>query len=198
MQQNKFSRYIVGGVVLLILLVWIITTYNSLVKKQEQVKLKWSDIQNTYQRRLDLIPNLVNVVKGVSDFEQSTLEQITAARSRAVAGLSNTELTAENYKNQQRQQDELAGAANRLIIAIEKYPALKGTAAYAGLQTQLEGTERRIQVARNDFNAAVNTYNQKVRSFPSGLIASLFGFKKKEGFTAGAGTDKAVEINFNK
>ncbi|HNU14385.1 MAG TPA: LemA family protein [Chitinophagaceae bacterium] len=181
---------------LLVLLTWIITSYNSLVKKQEKVKLQWSEVQNTYQRRLDLIPNLVNVVKGVSDFEQTTLEKITEARSRAITGLSNNELTAENYQQQSRLQDTLAAAANRLIIQIERYPALKGTAAYAGLQTQLEGTERRIRVARNDFNETVADYNKKVRGFPSNLVAGIFGFKRKEGFEAVSGTEKAIEIKF--
>ena len=197
MQQKKFSGYIVGGAILLVLLTWIITSYNSFVKKQEKVKLQWSEVQNTYQRRLDLIPNLVNVVKGVSDFEQTTLEKITEARSRAISGLSNDELTAENYQQQKRLQDTLAAAANRLIIQIERYPALKGTAAYAGLQTQLEGTERRIKVARNDFNEAVADYNKKVRGFPSNLVAGIFGFNRKEGYEAVSGTEKAVEINFN-
>lgn len=196
MQQKKFSGYIVGGAILLVLLTWIITSYNSFVKKQEKVKLQWSEVQNTYQRRLDLIPNLVNVVKGVSDFEQTTLEKITEARSRAITGLSNNELTAENYRQQKGLQDTLAAAANRLIIQIERYPALKGTAAYAGLQTQLEGTERRIRVARNDFNEAVADYNKKVRGFPSNLVAGIFGFKRKEGFEAASGTEKAVEIKF--
>lgn len=196
MQQKKFSGYIVGGAILLVLLTWIITSYNSFVKKQEKVKLQWSEVQNTYQRRLDLIPNLVNVVKGVSDFEQTTLEKITEARSRAITGLSNDELTAENYRQQKGLQDTLAAAANRLIIQIERYPALKGTAAYAGLQTQLEGTERRIRVARNDFNEAVADYNKKVRGFPSNLVAGIFGFKRKEGFEAASGTEKAVEIKF--
>ena len=196
MQQKKFSGYIVGGAILLVLLTWIITSYNSFVKKQEKVKLQWSEVQNTYQRRLDLIPNLVNVVKGVSDFEQTTLEKITEARSRAISGLSNDELTAENYQQQKRLQDTLAAAANRLIIQIERYPALKGTAAYAGLQTQLEGPERRIRVARNDFNEAVADYNKKVRGFPSNLVAGIFGFKRKEGFEAVSGTEKAIEIKF--
>jgi LemA protein len=138
----------------------------------------------------------VNVVKGVSDFEQSTLEKITEARSKALSGLSNNELTGENYQQQKQLQDTLAMVANRMIIQIEKYPALKGTAAYSGLQTQLEGTERRIKVARNDFNAAVATYNRKVRSFPTNILAGLFGFKKKEGFEAVAGTNKSVEIKF--
>lgn len=194
MQQKKISSYIVGGVILLILIIWVITSYNSLVKKQEKVKQQWSEIQNTYQRRLDLIPNLVNVVKGVSDFEQTTLQQIAEARSKALAGLSNDEISSNNYQKQQQLQDTLAAAANRMIILIEKYPTLKGTAAYSGLQTQLEGTERRIRVARNDFNAAVADYNKKVRSFPANVVSGLFGFKIKEGFEADTGNDKAVEI----
>lgn len=196
MQQKKFTGYIIGGAILLTLIIWVITTYNALVKRQEDVKKQWSEVQSTYQRRLDLVPNLVNVVKGVSDFEQNTLVEITEARSKALSGLNNTELTPENVRNQQEQQDELAAAANRLIINIERYPTLKGTSAYSGLQTQLEGTERRIKVARNDFNAAINRYNTKVRSFPSNIIASIFGFKRKEGFAAEKETDKAVEIKF--
>jgi LemA protein len=196
MQKKNFTGYIVGGAVLLILIIWIFTSYNSLIKNEEKVKLQWSEVQNTYQRRIDLIPSLVNVVKGVSDFEQTTLEKITEARSKALSGLSNNELTGENYQQQKQLQDNLAAAANRMIIQIEKYPTLKGTAAYSGLQTQLEGTERRIKVARNDFNAAVATYNRKVRSFPTNILAGLFGFKKKGGFEAVAGTDKSVEIKF--
>jgi LemA protein len=196
MQQKKFSGYIVGGVILLILIMLGITTRNSLVSKEEKIKLQWSEVQNTYQRRLDLIPNLVNVVKGISDFEQTTLENIAVARAKALNGLSNDEITGENYQNQKQLQDSLAAAANRMIILIEKYPTLKGTAAYSGLQTQLEGTERRIKVARNDFNEAVAGYNKKVRSFPSNIFAGLFGFKKKDGFEAVAGSDKAVEIKF--
>ncbi|MES1216213.1 MAG: LemA family protein [Bacteroidota bacterium] len=194
MQQKKFSGFLVGGAILLILIIWIITSYNSLVKKQEKLKQQWSEVQNTYQRRLDLIPNLVNVVKGVSDFEKSTLEQIAEARSKALAGLSDNEISSTNYQKQQQLQDNLAASANRIIVLIEKYPTLKGTAAYSGLQTQLEGTERRIRVARNDFNEAVANYNKKVRSFPTNVVAGVFGFKEKEGFEAVAGSDKAVEI----
>jgi LemA protein len=196
MKQKKISGYIVGGVILLILIIWGVTTNNSLVSKREKIKLQWSEVQSTYQRRLDLIPNLVNVVKGVSDFEQTTLENIAAARANALNGLSNDEITGENYQKQKGLQDSLAAAANRMIILIEKYPTLKGTAAYSGLQTQLEGTERRIKVARNDFNEAVAVYNKKVRSFPSNIFAGLLGFKAKDGFEAVAGSDKAVEIKF--
>jgi LemA protein len=194
MQKKRYTAIIVGGIIVL-LGIFVITTYNSLVKKEERIKQQWSEVQNTYQRRLDLVPNLVNVVKGVSDFEQGTLEKIAAARSNALSGRSD-EVTADNYNKQRVLQDTLAAAANRLILVIEKYPSLKGTAAYSGLQTQLEGTERRIKVARNDFNEAIADYNKKVRGFPSNLVAGIFGYKAKEGFQAAAGSNQAVEINF--
>jgi len=195
MQTKRKAVYIAGGV-LAIFIIYTIAVYNSLVKKEEKVKQQWSEVQNTYQRRLDLIPNLVNVVKGESGFEQSTLEKIAEARAKALSGLSDNEITADNYKKQGELQDSLASAANRIILLVEKYPTLKGTAAYAGLQVQLAGTERRIRVARNDFNSAVADYNKKARGFPSNIVAGLFGFKKKEGFEADAGSDKAVEIKF--
>ena len=194
MQKKRYTGYIVGAV-LILLGIYIIVTYNSLVKKEEKVKQQWSEVQSTYQRRLDLVPNLVNVVKGVSDFEQSTLEKIAAARSNALAGRTDV-ISAENYDKQRILQDSLAAATNRLIILIEKYPVLKGTTAYSGLQTQLEGTERRIKVARNDFNESVAEYNTAVRGGSSLLVAKLFGFKPREGFQAVAGSDKVVEIKF--
>ncbi len=194
MNTKKFRSFIIAGIILLIVTVYVITAFNGLVKKDEKVKLQWSEVQNTYQRRLDLIPNLVSVVKGVSDFEQTTLVQVTEARTRAMS--MPVEITAENYQKQRVLQDTLASAANRMIILIEKYPSLKGTAAYSGLQAQLEGTERRISVARNDFNESVANYNRAVRRFPSNIVAGIFGFKVKEGFEAEAGSDKAVEIKF--
>ena len=192
MQKKRYTGYIAGAI-LILLGIYVIVTYNSIVKKEEKVKQQWSEVQNTYQRRLDLVPNLVNVVKGVSDFEQTTLENIAAARSKALS-IQTDEITADNYNKQRIIQDSLAAATNRLIVIIEKYPVLKGTTAYSGLQTQLEGTERRIKVARNDFNAAVAEYNTAVRGGSSLLVAKLFGFKPKEGFQAVAGSDKAVEI----
>jgi LemA protein len=195
MQRKKYTAFIVGGIIVL-LGIFLITTYNSLIKKEEVVSQQWAEVQSTYQRRLDLVPNLVNVVKGVSDFEKSTLENIAAARSKALSEVQGADITAENYNRQRIAQDSLASATNRLILVIEKYPVLKGTAAYSGLQTQLEGTERRIKVARNDFNAAVADYNQKTRSFPASLVTGLFGFKEKKGFTAGEGAENPVEIKF--
>lgn len=194
MQQKRFSGYFVGAVLVLVG-IYVIASYNSLVKKEERVTQTWNDVQSTYQRRLDLTPNLVSVVKGVSTFEQETFVNIAEARNKATQ-VKVTEINAENYNNQNRLQDTLAAATNRMIILIEKYPTLKGTAAYRGLQTQLEGNERRIKVARNDFNAAVADYNKAVRSFPKSAVASVFGFKAKDGFTAIAGADKNVEIKF--
>lgn len=194
--QKKYTGFIIGGGILIILLIWMTSSYNSLVKKQEKINQQWSEVQSTYQRRLDLIPNLVNVVKGAAGFEQGTLEKIAAARANAAAGLTVTDLSGENLEKQQQLQNEVAGAVNRLIIQVERYPVLKGTEAFAGLQTQLEGTERRIKVARNDFNAAVAAYNQQVRSFPANLVAGIFGFGQQNGFKADAGAESAVEIKF--
>lgn len=196
MNKKKSSFYIIGGI-LLVVIIFLVTTYNSLVKKDEKVNLQANEVQNAYQRRLDLIPNLVNVVKGISDFEQTTLEKITEARSKAASvSISATGVTADAFNNQAAAQDQLASATNNLIISIEKYPTLKGTAAYSGLQTQLEGTERRIKIARKDFNEAINTYNSSVRSFPTNLLAGVFGFTEKTGFKSDAGADKSIEIKF--
>lgn len=192
----RYTGFVIGGI-LVVLVIYLVATYNSLVKKDEKVNLQANEVQNAFQRRLDLIPNLVNVVKGVSDFEQTTLEKITEARSKAASvsfGASN--VTADEFNNQSAVQNELATATNNLIISIEKYPTLKGTAAYSGLQTQLEGTERRIKVARKDFNEAINLYNNSVRTFPTNLLAGIFGFTEKTGFQSDAGADKLIEIKF--
>ena len=194
--KSKAAVIAVILVIIVVLAIWISSTNNRLVKKQEQVKLKWGEVQNTYQRRIDLIPNLVSVVKGVSDFEQGTLTQIAEARSKAQSVQSDS-ISPEQYQRQKNFQDSLAARANRVIIMIENYPLLKGTQAYSGLQTQLEGTERRIVIARRDFNAAVADYNNSVRSFPTSIAAALLGFRKMEGFSADAGSEKATQINFN-
>mgnify|MGYP003525555001 FL=1 len=194
--KNRTGGFIIGGIILVIG-IFLITTYNGLVKKDEKVKLQANEVQNAYQRRLDLIPNIVNVVKGVSEFEQTTLEKITEARSKAASVNINTAaVSADEFNKQAAAQDELAAVTNNLIIRIEKYPTLKGTAAYSGLQTQLEGTERRIKVARKDFNEAINSYNSTVRSFPAKLVAGMFGFTEKKGFQSDAGADKSIEIKF--
>jgi len=196
MKKKGYSGYIIIGV-LVVLGIYLGATYNSLVKKDEKVNLQANEVQNAFQRRLDLIPNLINVVKGVSDFEQTTLEKITEARSKAASvSISATNVSADEFNKSAAAQNELASATNNLIISIEKYPTLKGTAAYSGLQTQLEGTERRIKVARKDLNEAINNYNSAVRTFPTKLFAGIFGFTQKAGFQADAGADKIIEIKF--
>lgn len=196
MNNKRWSGYIIGGI-LILLGIFLMVTYNSLVKKEEQVKLQWNEVQNSYQRRIDFIPNVVNVVKGQADFEQTTLQQLTEARAKAAAvTVSGNELTADKFNQQTAAQDGLAVATNKLLITVEKYPELKGAAAFKGLQTQLEGTERRIKVARKDFNVAIADYNSSVRSFPTKVVAGLFGFKPRQGFESAAGADKNVEIKF--
>ncbi len=196
MNKKRYSGFIIGGV-LVVLGIFGVVTFNSLVKKEEKVKLQWNEVQNAYQRRLDLIPNLVNTVKGAADFEQTTLQKVVEARAKAHSFVVNPNSpSAAEYQQQTKLQDELATAANNLVITIERYPTLQGTSAFAGLQTQLEGTERRIKVARTDFNAAIADYNSSVRSFPTKLVAGIFGFKAKEGFTADEGTDRSKEIKF--
>ncbi len=196
MNKKRYPLFIAGGI-LAVLVIFFIVAYNGLVKKEEKVKNQWAEVQNAYQRRMDLIPNLVNVVKGNANYEQTTLEKVTEARSKAASvNVSSSNISADSYNEQAKAQDELAASANRLIISVEKYPELKGTEAFKGLQVQLEGTERRIKVARKDFNEAVQNYNTSVRSFPTSLAAGLFGFKAKDGFSADAGTDKATEIKF--
>ena len=193
--MNKRLSGIIIGAIVVIATIWLITTYNELVKKQEKVSLQWNEVQNAYQRRLDLIPNLVNVVKGGADFEQSTLQKIAAARAKAQS-LTVTNVTAENVSNVTAAQNELAQEAMRLVAVIEKYPDLKGAKAFLDLQAQLEGTERRIKFARKDFNEAIQDYNSRVKTFPTKLVAGILGFSVKEGFVADAGAEKAVEIKF--
>jgi LemA protein len=196
MNKKRYPVFIAGGIVV-VLAIFFVVSYNGLVKKEEKVKNQWAEVQNAYQRRMDLIPNLVNVVKGNANYEQTTLEKVVEARSKAASvTVSSNDISAGSYNEQAKAQDELAASANRLIITVEKYPELKGTEAFKGLQVQLEGTERRIKVARKDFNEAVQNYNTSVRSFPTSLSAGLFGFKAKDGFSADAGADKATEIKF--
>ena len=196
MNNKRYSGYIIGAIIIFIG-IFLMVTYNGLVKKEEQVKLQWNEVQNAYQRRIDLIPNVVNVVKGQANFEQTTLQQLTEARAKATAvNVAGNEITADKFNQQSAAQDGLAAATNRLLITVEKYPELKGAAAFKGLQTQLEGTERRIKVARKDFNVAIADYNSSVRSFPTKIVASVFGFKAREGFQADASAGRSIEIKF--
>jgi LemA protein len=182
---------------LMIFFFWGCNGYNGLVKQDEVVKNAWNNVQSDYQRRADLIPNLVNTVKGEANFEQTTLQNVIEARSKATQMKVDPEnLTPEKIKEFQAAQGQLSQALGRLLMITENYPNLKANEAFRNLQAQLEGTENRIKVARNDFNAAVKDYNVKVRSFPINLLAGMFGFSQKEGFTAEQGSEKAPEVKF--
>ena len=170
--------------------------YNSLVKLDEEVGKSWGNIQNEYQRRADLIPNLVKTLKAEANFEKSTLTDVIAARASATQiRIDPKDLTPEKLQQFQQAQGQLSQALGRLMMVTEKYPELKTNESFKEFSKQLEGTENRIKVKRDDFNNAVRDYNVSVRSFPNILLASSFGFKRKEGFNAAQGTDKVPDAN---
>jgi LemA protein len=172
-------------------------SYNSMVQMDENVKGKWGAVESQYQRRADLIPNLVNTVKGVANFEKSTLVDVTEARAKATAiTVDPTKLTPETIQKYQAAQGQLSTALGRLFVASEKYPELKANENFTALQTQLESTENRINVARLDFNQAVQDYNSKIRSFPANITAKMFGFTEKGYFQADAGANKVPTVQF--
>lgn len=171
--------------------------YNSLVKLDEDVKTKWGAVEAQYQRRADLIPNLVNTVKGAAKFEESTLTAVIEARSKASQiTIDPDKLTEENMQKYQQAQGQITQALGRLMVLTENYPQLKATDQFRDLSAQLEGTENRITVARTDYNSSVQTYNTKVRSFPNNLTAGLFGFSQKAAFKADAGAQNAPKVEF--
>jgi LemA protein len=172
-------------------------SYNSMVQMDENVKAKWGAVQSQYQRRADLIPNLVNTVKGVANFEKSTLVDVTEARAKATAmTVDPTKLTPETIQKFQAAQGQLTTALSRLMVASENYPSLKANDNFTALQAQLEGTENRINISRLDFNTAVQEYNSKIRSFPANLTAKMFGFTEKGYFQAEAGANKVPTVQF--
>ena len=171
--------------------------YNTMVTQDQNVKGKWGNVQSEYQRRSDLIPNLVNTVQGAANFEKSTLEAVIGARAKATqTTIDAGDLTPENIAKYQAAQSELSGALSRLLVTVEQYPDLKANQNFRDLQAQLEGTENRIKVARNDFNTAVQGFNTTVKSFPNVIFANMFGFKEKGFFAADAGAEKAPTVNF--
>jgi LemA protein len=184
-------------VIALILGMYGCSSYNGLVTNDTNVQEKWSQVQTQYQRRSDLIPNLVNTVKGAANFEKSTLTAVQEARSKATSiNLTADQLTPENVQKFQAAQDQLSGSLSRLLAVAENYPNLKATQNFSELQAQLEGTENRIAVSRNDFNGAVRTYNQSVRSFPNNIFAGVFGFPVKGFFEASQAAQNAPSVQF--
>ncbi|ARS36894.1 LemA family protein [Pontibacter actiniarum] len=171
--------------------------YNTMVTKDEQVEAQWANVQNAYQRRADLVPNLVNTVKGAANFERETLTDVIEARAKATSvNISPDNLTPENIERFQQAQGELSGALSRLLVSVERYPELKANQNFLELQAQLEGTENRISVERRKFNEAVQDYNSYIRSFPRNLVAGMFDFEKKGYFEADAGAQTAPTVEF--
>lgn len=172
--------------------------YNGLVKQDENVKKAWNNVQTEYQNRADLVGNLVNTVKGAANFEKSTLEAVTNARANATKVNINAEnLTPEKIAEFQAAQNQLSGSLSRLLATVEAYPQLKATEGFQKLQSQLETIENNIKNSRKTFNEAVNEYNVRVRRFPMNLLAGVFGFHPKTGFTADEGAEKKVDVNFD-
>jgi len=194
------TSYIVIGVILFVLLIGGcsgVSSYNKMISLDETVKSKWGTVQADYQRRADLIPNLVATVKGVANFEKSTLVDVTNARAKATSiQVDATKLDPASIQKFQAAQGQLSTALGRLLVASEKYPELKANENFSALQAQLEGTENRIKVSRMDFNTAVQDYNTKIRSFPTNLLAGMTGFQPKAGFQAEAGSDKTPKVQF--
>ncbi|MGB3064097.1 LemA family [Sphingobacterium thalpophilum] len=171
--------------------------YNTMVSQDENVKAKWAQVENAYQRRADLVPNLVNTVKGAAKHEESTLTAVVEARAKATSVTINADdLSEENIAKFQKVQDEFSGSLSRLLASVEAYPDLKANQNFLELQAQLEGTENRISTERRAYNEAVQQYNTTVRSFPNNLMAGMFGFKAKGTFTAAPGSDKAPTVSF--
>ncbi len=197
----KKSWIIIGGIVLLVVILFssIKGTYNGLVSKEENVNKKWADVQGAYQRRTDLIPNLVSTVKGYAKFEQETLIKVVEQRASATKptiNLDASKLDANTLAQFQKTQDELGSALSRLLVTVEKYPDLKANQNFLQLQAQLEGTENRINVERRNFNESVQLFNSSLRSFPTNILAGMFGFEKKPYFEAQAGAENAPKVEF--
>jgi LemA protein len=190
---------VIGAIFVIWLCVWLYgqSLNNSIVAKDEAVKAKWGDVQSQYQRRSDLIPNLVATVKGVANFEKSTLVEVTDARARATSiQVDPTKLDPATIQKYQAAQGQLSTALGRLMVASERYPDLKANQNFSDLQASLEGTENRINVARMDFNASVQDYNTTIRSFPYSIVAGSHGYTAKGSFTAEAGAQNAPKVSF--
>ena len=188
---------IVWIVIIALIVVWGIRIYNNMVNQEETVTKAWANVENQYQRRADLIPNLVNTVKGYAAHEKETLQAVVDARTKATSiNIDAENMTAEELQKFQEAQKEVGSSLGRLIAIAENYPDLKANQNFLELQSQLEGTENRISVERKNFNDAVKTYNAFVRRFPQTLLANIFGFDKKPYFEAEEGSNKAPTVEF--
>lgn len=195
MKKNK--GLIITIVVIALLAIWGISSYNGLVSMDENVSNQWANVETQYQRRSDLIPNLVNTVKGYAKHESETLESVMAARSQATqVKIDPSNCTPQQLAAYQKAQGDVTTALGKLLAITENYPDLKANQNFLELQSQLEGTENRINVARKDFNDTAKKYNTSLRRFPRNIIASMFGFEKRNYFEAEAGAEKAPKVEF--
>ena len=191
------KKGIIVLVVIGLILLWFVSKYNGLVGAQESIDSVWAKVETQYQRRADLIPNLVNTVKGYADFEQETLTKVVEARAKATqTTIDPSNMTAAQLQNFQGAQGELSGALSRLLVTIEKYPDIKANQNFLELQAELAGTENRIGVARDNFNSEAKNYNTTIKKFPTNLIAGLFNFEAKPYFEADAGSKNAPKVEF--
>lgn len=193
---------IILGVVIFIVIILggcAISAKNKMVNYDEAANKTWADVQSAYQRRADLIPNLVSTVQGYADFEKSTLTQVIEARAKATSiTIDPSKATAEQFQQFEQAQNQLSGALNRLLVTVEQYPDLKANQNFLELQSQLEGTENRINVSRNDYNESVRKYNTYIRGFPGSMFAGWFGFSSRQMFQAAPGSENAPKVDFGK
>ena len=195
--KSGFGKLFLIGLIAFVLFLWVRGSYNGMVTTREEVNTAWSKVEGAYQRRADLIPNLVNTVKGVANFEQKTLtDVINAIASATQVKLDPNNMDEAAMKKFQDSQSSLGGALGRLLVVAENYPQLKATESFRDLQVQLEGTENRINTERNNFNDVAKLYNTNIQKFPANIFASMFGFKTRPYFQAAEGSDKAPTVNF--
>jgi len=191
------KSYLIIGVIVGLIAIWGVLTYNKLITLDENIAGQWGNVESSYQRRADLIPNIVNTAKGYAEFEQETLIKVIEARSKATAiTIDPTNITPAQMEQFQQVQGGLSSALSRLLATFERYPDLKANENFKELINELERTENRINVERNRFNDALKPYNQKVRKFPSSIIASVTGFETKEYFKAKEGAEEAPVVEF--
>ncbi len=200
MKKGCLVSLIIGGLLalfVLIVVLWGVRVYNQMVTMNQAVESQWGNVETTYQRRMDLIPNFVNTVKGAANFEQQTLTQVIEARAKATSvTIDPTKLNEQNMAQFQAAQGEISSALSRLMVVMEKYPELKATQNFRDLQVELEGTENRIATERRKFNETAQLFNAFIKRFPQNFIAGMFGFSTKPYFKSAEGAEKAPEVKF--
>lgn len=196
--MSKLTKILIIVGIIAVVILWGVRIYNNMVKLDEETQQAWAQVENAYQRRADLIPNLVKTVQGAAEYEKGTLEGVIEARAKATSvQVDPSKLTEENIAAFQQVQDQLSSALSRLMVVVERYPELKANQNFLELQAQLEGTENRIAVERKKFNEVVQQYNTTIRRFPNNIFAGMFNFDKKGYFKAKEGADEAPDVEFN-